>query len=293
MITGGESRIFVNGVDVQARFNLLFTDESELNPPEKVTNYKDIPGMDGVLDLSEVLTEDINFGPRLQTIVFFVPDDQDFEKTKTALSNFLDGRRFDYTFSFDPGYTYNGRFRVTEYSGWRNHRIAVEIDADPWKRGEHKRYVVQGAGGVPVYLENGRRHTKIWITVKNPTEVVYEDRVWILPEAGTWNIEDLRLLEGTSVIRLNTAPEMCDTSWDDLARLYSRWDDIPNGSRWSDFFFTKSETPSSTWNAITKMYARWNDLPANMTWNDLSSLTGQAPTGNDYEAVIEYDIYDL
>lgn len=259
MLTGGEARVYVDGVDLYEEFGLYLTDETELRPPEKRTNYKELPGMDGDLDLSEMLIDDVVFGRRTDTLVLYAPDELDFEAVKTRLSNFLDGRRFDYSFSFDPGYTRNGRFRVTDYTGWHLHRISVEIDADPWKRGGHVRRVVRGAGGVEVVVENARRHVQPTFTVTQSTLIEYKGRAWVTPdEAGTY-VLDLRLDEGLSSLYIVAAPDYCNTTWDDLAARYHTWDDIPKGTRWADVY----------------------------------TLMGEPDPDELVDVVIEYDLYDL
>lgn len=258
MLVGGESRILVDGVDICERFGVLYTDESVRKPPEKRTNYIEIPAMDGVLDASELWTDDVVFGMRSETAVLYVPSELDFERVKTDLSNFLDGRRFDYSYTFDPGYTLSGRFRVSDYEGWRSHRITVEIDADPWKRGEHRHYDVEGAGGTEVAVQNSRRKVGPLITVQQPTLVEYHGRAWEILEAGTFRL-DMRLDEGMSVVYVNSAPTYCDTTWEDLARRYPHWSDIPKGTRWSDVYVTK----------------------------------GDVPKGERYRVQIDYDLYDL
>ena len=266
MVIGGEARVYVDGVNVCEEFGnkaqgitLLLTDETELNPPEKVTNYKDIPGMDGILDLSELLAGDMVYGIRHQTLVFFVPDELNFEQVKTRLSNFLDGRKLDYTFSWDPGYTYNGRFRVTEYSGWRQGRIAIEVDAYPYKRGEHKRIVIKGAGGGQATIDNGRKHVIPVITVKEPTLISYGDSAYELPGEGSYTANGLRLQEGRSVMRANSGLNLCDCTWGNFFTLFPKWSGIPKTARWPDYFFLK----------LTK------------------------PTSPQWDVVVEYDIYDL
>ena len=124
-----------NRVDLCEEFGLVWTNDSVLNPPEAMTNMVSVPGMDGALDLTEVLTDDVVFGMR------------------------NDG---------------------------------------------------------------------------------------------------LRLKEGTSSIYVNSAPEKCDTTWQDLEDMYGTWEPIWN-DRWSDHLFHKSQPPS----------------------------------GAQYDVVIEFDVQDL
>lgn len=246
MLRGGMSRVVVGGVDLTERYGVLYTDESVRNPPEKRTNYVELPAMDGVLDVSEVWTDDVVFGLRQETIVLYVPPDKDFERVKTDISNFLDGRRLDYSYSFDPGYTLTGRFRVTDYSGWRDQRIEIEVDADPWKRGEHRHYDVQGAGGTMVTVENSRRHVGPAFTVPQACLIEYGGRAWEIPGPGSWRL-DMRLKEGISQIYVNSAPTMCDTTVNQFVSLMKdcKLSALPK-KRISEFYYTSTSAPKGT-----------------------------------------------
>lgn len=245
----GWTEVTVGGVALCERFGIAMTDESELGPPAKRTNYIEIPAMDGVYDATEMWTDDCVFGQRTEKLVFGVPSDLDFEEVKSDLADFLDGRRFDYTYSFDPDYTRSGRFRITDYTGWRDRRITVEVDADPWKRGPHVTVEVEAAGGVEVVLTNARRHVGPVFTVSQATLVQYpaegdDTRVWLLPEAGSWRI-DMRLAEGVSKAWINTAPYEGDTTVDEFCAMFDgkRLRDLPR-KRLAQYYMTKEDRPT-------------------------------------------------
>lgn len=250
--------VIVDGVDICREFGCVYTDESERRPPEKRPNLVEIPGRDGSLDLSDMLTDDMVYGDRVETIVLYVCEGEGFEQVKTRLSNFLDGGRFEYSYSFDPGYTLTGRFGVTSYAGWRDRRIEIEVTAEPWKRGPHFHAEAMGSGGTEIEVRNGRRRVSPVLTVGQATLVEYGGRAWEIPEAGEWTL-DLRLEPGVSSVYVNSAPTYCDTTWADLASTYPTWGDIPPGTRWADVFVTK----------------------------------GDPPEGEEYVVSIDFDVYDL
>ena len=99
------NRLIVNGVDLSIRFQMVLLDGYTLEPPEPKTYTVDIPGGNGVIDLTEALTGDVAYKNRKQEFTFAVIDVKNFEKVKTEVSNFLHGRAFDYTMTMDPGYT--------------------------------------------------------------------------------------------------------------------------------------------------------------------------------------------
>lgn len=151
-------RVTVGGVDLFDRFGLVLTDDSTFAPPAPKTYTVDIPGGDGSVDVTEAISGDVAYSERAQELQFVVPHPTAFEKTKTAVSNFLHGRRFDYELSFDPGYTYTGRFSVDEYYSKMHYgSIKVTVSADPYKLKAHKTVSVDAAGGATVVLECGRK----------------------------------------------------------------------------------------------------------------------------------------
>ncbi len=228
--------VIVDGIDLCDRYDLIWTNEGTLSPPQVRTNRLEIPARDGALDLTEVLTGDAVFGDREQTFVFFVREGMDFETAKTQLLNLLHGRELDYELSIDPGYTYHGRWLCDSHAlALHNRKITFDVLADPWKRGEHRTYRVQCAGGTDLKVTNARRHVSPTFTVPQKTLVEYKGRAWVIPEAGEWTL-DLFLDEGVSSIHINGAPTMCNTTWADLAAKYPHWSDIPKGTRWSDLF---------------------------------------------------------
>lgn len=243
------TEVTVGGVPLCRTYGVAMTDDSELGPPAKRTNYIEIPAMDGVYDATEMWTDDCTFGQRLEKIVLGVPEGLDFEQVKSDVSDFLDGRRFDYTYSFDPDYTRCGRFRVTDYTGWRDHRISIEVDADPWKRGPHVHVERECAGGEEIVLANARRRVGPVFTVAQATLVQYpadgdDTRVWLLPDAGRWRI-DMRLAEGTSKVWVNSAPYEGDTTVDEFCAMFpdTPLDELPH-QRISRYYMTHRDRPT-------------------------------------------------
>lgn len=249
--------VVVDGIDMCQKYGLILTNDSVLNPPEVRTNFKEIPAMDGYLDLSEVLTDDAVFGERVHELVFFVREGTDFEWVKTDLQNWLHGKAYDYQLSFDPGYTYHGRWVCDSYFSRLHYReVKFTVHADPYKVGAHMVYEVQGAGGATIEVENGRRKVIPWITTNGPTLVKYGSNAWVLEDAGTWTIDGLRLSEGTSSIYFNSAPTLCTATLQDVLDLIGDipCKDIPEGTRLTDHYFLEGDPPEGSEYAVRFEY---------------------------------------
>lgn len=287
-----DQRIVVNGVDICETYEIALLDGYELAPPEPKTYTVDIPGGNGVIDLTEALTGDVAYENRTQSFEFACIYPDDFEKIKTKLSNFLHGRAFDYTLSFDPGYIYHGRFKVTAYThtGYANGvvgDIKVEIDANPYKKKESKVYKLNAIGGSWYKFESGRRPVHPTIECAAVCYVTWDGKTQTVP-AGTYKLNDVLFKAGDNDIYINSYPlayvywnMLVDKqyTWADLAK--KNWDDIQKinydisdaAKEWKDLSVTRwSELKSKQWYQLN--YGNEESLPASPVylkydWEDL------------------------
>lgn len=289
------NRLIVDGVDLSVRFQMILLDGYTLSPPEPKTYTVDIPGGDGVIDLTSALTGDVAYSNRPQSFTFMVVDPDSFERVKTDVSNFLHGKSFDYQMTMDPGYTYHGRFSVTEYS----HAVyaypglvgvfTVDIDADPYKSKGLQTYKLNATGGKMFRLESGRKPVHPVIECAQPCKVRWKNVIVQVP-AGTYRLNDVLFTEGYNDIYINswtfynitwgelgegathqmTWDEASKYRWDDLQRLEGDIYDIPQ--KWEDL------APY-----------RWSDL-ADKTWADVDFRNEAVP---DTTVYLSYDWKDL
>lgn len=103
-------------------------------PPAAVkTNYIDIPGADGSLDMTEALGA-VRYKDRSCSFVFSVFPYEDFEEKKKQISNLLNGRRCKIKLDKDSEYYWVGRCSVNNYASDRNlHKITVNATVNPYK----------------------------------------------------------------------------------------------------------------------------------------------------------------
>lgn len=289
------NRLIVDGVDLTVRFQMILLDGYTLSPPEPKTYTVDVPGGDGVIDLTQSLTGDVAYKNRQQTFTFMVVNPDSFERVKTDVSNFLHGKRFDYQITMDPGYTYHGRFTVTEY----DHILysypglvgifSIKIDADPYKLKGHMTYKLNATGGKMFRLESGRKPVHPVIECTQPCKVRWKNVIVQVP-AGTYRLNDVLFTQGYNEIYINswtfynitwseigegsahpmTWDEASKYRWDDLQRLEGDSMDVPQ--RWSDL-----------------AEYRWSDL-ADKTWLDVDFRNESVP---DTTVYLSYDWKDL
>ena len=289
------NRLIVDGVDLSVRFQMILLDGYTLSPPEPKTYTVDIPGGDGVIDLTSALTGDVAYSNRSQSFTFMVVDPDSFERVKTDVSNFLHGKSFDYQMTMDPGYTYHGRFTVNEYS----HALyaypglvgvfTVSVDADPYKLKGHMTYRLNATGGKLFRLESGRKPVHPVVECTQPCKVRWKNVIVQVP-AGTYRLNDVLFTQGYNEIYINswtfynitwgeldegathqmTWDEASRYRWDDLQRLEGDIYDIPQ--KWEDL-----------------AQYRWSDL-ADKTWADVDFRNEAVP---DTTVYLSYDWKDL
>lgn len=295
-----QNRLIVDGVDLSIRFQMILLDGYTLSPPEPKTYTVDIPGGDGVIDLTQSLTGDVVYNNRQQEFPFMVVNPESFETVKTKVSNFLHGKAFDYQMTMDPGYTYHGRFTVNEYS----HALyaypglvgvfTIAIDAEPYKLKKHMVYKLNATGGQSFRLESGRKPVHPTIECSQPCKVTWNNIVTQVP-TGTYRLNDILFTEGFNEIYINSF-EFFTLTWGDIDQGGSQemtWDEASQ-YRWDDLQRLGGDGYEGVQKWIDLSQYRWSDL-ATRTWKDLdlraSSVTETSIGDN--TVYIKYDWKDL
>ena len=289
------NRLIVDGVDLSITFGLVLLDGYTLSPPEPKTYTVDIPGGDGVIDLTQSLTGDVAYNNREQEFNFVVVNPQDFEQVKTKFSNFLHGKEFDYQITMDPDYTYHGRFTVTDYAHSKYAypgivgTFTVSVSAEPYKLKKKMSYSLNATGGKMFRLESGRKPVHPIIECTQPCKVRWNDKVVQVP-TGTYRLNDVLFTEGFNEIYINSF-EFFNITWAEVdqggthqmtweeAKKY-RWDDIQRLE--GDLY----DVPRS-WEELNPY--RWSEL-STKTWADIDCRTESVP---DTTVYLTYDWKDL
>lgn len=289
------NRLIVDGVDLTVRFQMILLDGYTLSPPEPKTYTVDIPGGDGVIDLTQSLTGDVAYKNRQQTFIFMVVNPDSFERVKTDVSNFLHGKGFDYQITMDPGYTYHGRFTVIEY----DHTLysypglvgtfSIKIDADPYKLKGHMTYKLNATGGKMFRLESGRKPVHPVIECTQPCKVRWKNVIVQVP-AGTYRLNDVLFTQGYNEIYINSWT-FYNITWGELgegATHQMTWDEA-TAYRWDDLQRLEGDTMDvpQCWSDLAEY--RWSDI-ADKTWMDVDFRNESVP---DTTVYLSYDWKDL
>lgn len=237
-------------------------DTVTIDPPAPKLSVVSIPG--GVdLDLTDALTGHAAFENRrvsLSLVYDGYAGDRDCREVALDLTNLLHGRRAAFSLSIDPGFTYEGRATVAsvEYLGGNCCRIAVEIDASPWKLRERHVLEVYADGGVSVTCPSGRRPVHPLVKAEVPVVVEWEGTSVTVPAGAAYRLVGVTFSQGDNRLWLST-----------LRLRAARWSDL-SGSAWADL-------ASSAWGnvQVRAESALWSDLSGG-TWADLASRSWSA-----------------
>ena len=121
----------------------LVLSEKEIGYPEPKTETVDIIGADGVVDLSESLTNDIKFKNRQLSFTFtFLDDPSTWWSSIRRIATYLHGQKLRIKLSEDPSYYFYGRCTINSFkTSKRLAQVVITCDCDPYRQ------PVSGSGG--------------------------------------------------------------------------------------------------------------------------------------------------
>lgn len=199
-------KVFFDGKDTFAEYGLLLASKS-ISLPEVRTNMIDVPGRDGLLDASEVLTGEVTYKNRTITLKLTGVDTVSGKKWPATISDFCNkvhGKRVKVTFPEDTAHYYSGRCSVGEVGLVKMMQtIPVTVNCDPWKYKNAKTTVSRSDLGT-VYkqlsLPNERRPVIPTITVAQDTTLLWGSST-INISAGDHILPAIRLAAGNNILK--------------------------------------------------------------------------------------------
>lgn len=195
--------IWFDGVHSFEHLNLVLS-EVDIPPAAVKTNYVDIPGGDGSVDLTEALGE-VKYKDRECTFTFTAFPQDDFEDKKREVSNLLNGKRCELIVDKDPDYYWTGRCAINEYQSDKNiHKIVVGATVAPYKMRIKETVVTVPAGeAVVAVLSNSRKTVVPTIFNTDDATIIFGDTTYNL-KAGTHTILDFELVAGDNQVTVTS-----------------------------------------------------------------------------------------
>jgi len=117
-------------------WHLIPTSRPVFNPPSVKRNSIEIPGGDGVLDMTTVLAGRPLYKNRTGSMEFYVENGfRDWTVLYSEIMGYLHGQKMRAVLEDDPAYYYEGRFAV---NAWKSNKerstIVIDYDVNPYKQ---------------------------------------------------------------------------------------------------------------------------------------------------------------
>jgi phage-related protein len=203
-------KVCFDGKDTYTEYGLLLASKS-ISLPEVRTNMIDVPGRDGLLDASEVLTGEVTYKNRTITLKLTGVDSVSGKKWPATISDFCNkvhGKRVKVTFPEDTAHFYSGRCSVGQVELVKMMQtIPVTVDCDPWKYKNAKTTASRsdlGTAYKQLSLPNERRPVIPTITVAQDTTLLWGSST-INISAGDHILPAIRLAAGSNTLKAKVA----------------------------------------------------------------------------------------
>lgn len=191
--------IFNNEIKCFEDWNIVLT-EINIPFPTPKTNIIDVPGSDGFIDLSEVLTGDIKYNNRVCKLTFEMMDLIDYNDLISKISNYLHGKMITFLQTKDENYFYKGRATISEWQCVKNQgKIVIEVDCEPYKYSikETRNNVILNNESKIVKINNDRMKICPILNVSGDVSVIINDETYKL-KAGEQQLVQLILNQGVN-----------------------------------------------------------------------------------------------
>lgn len=154
-------------------WNLYITNTNCIGNPEQYTNYVEIPGRDGRLDMSEALTgRPVYLGRKLTIELSGARPKIMWDATVAYFRNKIDGRICHITFDNDVSYFWRGRVHIEDFeSAMTLGKFTVKVDAEPFK-----------------YSISQSSDPWIWDTFNFETDMITTVDAWDISGSATYTI---------------------------------------------------------------------------------------------------------
>ena len=184
----------------------LIQQKVEVQPAEPKLNLIDIPGADGSKDLSEVPAGRMTYKDRKISWTFALYPGENWADKHRQVSAALNGKRCSITLDEDPGYYYNGRVVVKQYTRDRLLRqITVEATCQPYMLKQQPTSVTADltTAYTSITLSNQNKPVIPTIEVTAKTTLLWNGAT-VTVNAGTFTSLDIELTQGENLLEAKT-----------------------------------------------------------------------------------------
>lgn len=183
-------------------WDLLMTSKDIEEAPPR-TNYVEIEGRDGSIDLTEALGE-VKYDSRTLSFHFELFNPVDFWKTKREISNYLNGRKMKIVLDQDPLYHYYGRIEVTSATFEKNlGQFDIEAVCDPYKMMNSETIISKTVKAGDKFSLYNQRKT-VMPVIQSTGDIVFKfnEKQFNLSTTTNYQSPDFMLKEGTNDVEV-------------------------------------------------------------------------------------------
>lgn len=184
----------------------LVLTEKDVTPPEPKTNYVDIDGMSGSLDLSESLTGEVTYQDRKIEASFWTDQGsyKDRERLLQKIVATLHGRKVKIIEPDNPDHYFIGRVEIKSRANILPYaEFTIEAVCEPWCYALEetvRRVETNGITDVDVVIcNNGVKTLCPDIKIEGSVTLTFGNATITLTD-GTYKVSDIKLRQGSSVI---------------------------------------------------------------------------------------------
>lgn len=182
-------------------FSLILNSKS-IGSPEAKTTTVEIPGADGVLDISEYFGE-VKYKNRKLSFDFstIVPKSE-FLNLFSVIQNSIHGKRIRIVLDDDPDFYYLGRISVSDWKATKSiGKITIDCDCEPYKYRMNKTVIsVNVTDTATVLLPNLRKRAIPTFTSTAAIQIEFGESTYSISTAGTFTVPEIMLTAGSNEI---------------------------------------------------------------------------------------------
>lgn len=185
-------------------YGLCLMSNLSIPAPTIKDNLIDVPGADGTINASYILTG----GPVFNNIeitfsLFKRAEERELHRIRSELMNAFQGRMVDVFFPTDTEHYYSGVIMFGEISDYNSGIIPVRLLASPWKMKSEPTTVARSdlsTSYKQLQLPNERRPVVPSITVAQTTTLLWNGNTYTV-NAGTHRLLDIQLQQGANLLK--------------------------------------------------------------------------------------------
>lgn len=180
---------------------LLILSSKEIGTPSEKKEVIDIPGGDGVLDLTEFFGE-VKYNNRTLSFSFSTTVPQsEFMNLFSRIQDALHGKKMQIVLDEDAEWFYIGRISISPWKSDKNiGKITIDCDCDPYKLKMEETIVEKAvSGSAEITLSNSRKRVIPTITTDAEMTISFGAYSGTF-SAGIFRIPELTLIEGNNTV---------------------------------------------------------------------------------------------